>query len=70
LERLADYQNTMHRLFSVSQPITNPPVTITKAKTHLPKQGELGEVGVLSTLTTDTKGIVCSNYVQTNTGTP
>jgi hypothetical protein len=29
-----------------------------------------GTVGVLTTLTTATKGIICSNYTQINTGTP
>lgn len=59
------YQNTMETLFSVSQPITNPPKSITKT-TSLPKEGT---VGVLSTLTTPTKGIGCSSWVQINTGT-
>jgi hypothetical protein len=64
------YQNSIESLFSVSepiQPIANRPVAITKTKSDLPKEGE---VGVLSTLTTATQGIVCSSYVQTNTGTP
>jgi hypothetical protein len=62
------YQNTIEQLFSVSQPKTkNPPETITKTKTDLPKEGT---VGVLSTLTTATGGIVCSNLATVNTGTP
>jgi hypothetical protein len=61
------YQDTIESLFSESLPITNPPAAITKTKTDLPKEGE---VGILSTLTTATAGIVCSSYVQTNTGTP
>ncbi|MGO9084903.1 MAG: hypothetical protein ACLQBK_06725 [Candidatus Sulfotelmatobacter sp.] len=61
------YQDTMQHLFSVSQPITNPPKAIAKTRTALPKEGT---VGVLSTLTTPTKGIFCSSYVQVNTGTP
>jgi hypothetical protein len=62
------YQNTIEQLFSVSQPMTkNPPETITKTYTDLPKEGE---VGVLSTLTTPTHGIVCSSWVQVDTGTP
>ncbi|MFZ0307468.1 MAG: hypothetical protein WAL89_04790 [Candidatus Sulfotelmatobacter sp.] len=59
-------QNTMTNLFSLSQPITVPPVPITKTTTLSPE----GTVGVLSTLTTPTKGIFCSSYMQINTGTP
>jgi hypothetical protein len=59
-------QNTVTSLFSVSQPITNPAVAITKTAS-LAKEGK---VGVLSTLTTPTKGIVCSSWVQIATGTP
>jgi hypothetical protein len=59
-------QNTITNLFSLSQPITVPPVTITKTTTLSPE----GTVGVLSTLTTPTKGIFCSSYVQINTGKP
>jgi len=59
-------QNTMDELFSASQPITTPPVSITKTT---PLSAE-GKVGVLSTLTTPTNGIVCSSWVQINTGTP
>ena len=60
-------QNNITNLFSLSQPITNPPKAIVKTRTALPKEGI---VGVLSTLTTPTKGIFCSSYVQINTGTP
>lgn len=60
------YQNTLEELFSTSQPITNPPVSITKTTTLSAE----GEVGVLSTLTTATAGIYCSNFVTVNTGTP
>jgi hypothetical protein len=59
-------QNTTIQLFSISQPITNPPVAITKT-TSLSKEGK---VGVLSTLTTPTKGIICSSWEQIATGTP
>ena len=59
-------QNTIPSLFSLSQPITVPPVPITKTTTLSPS----GTVGVLSTLTTPTKGIFCSSYVQINTGKP
>jgi hypothetical protein len=59
-------QNTVTQLFSASQPITNPPVPITKTRTLSPE----GTVGVLSTLTTAKKGIICSVYTQVNTGTP
>ena len=60
------YQNTVTNLFSVSQPITEPSVTVAKT-TSLPKKGR---IGVLSTLTTPTKGITCSNFAQFNTGAP
>ncbi|HTW58376.1 MAG TPA: hypothetical protein VMD99_09605 [Terriglobales bacterium] len=61
-------QNTITALsgFPISQPITNPPVPITKTVTVAPS----GTVGVLTTLTYPTKGIVCSTYTQVNTGTP
>jgi hypothetical protein len=59
-------QNTMTNLFTVSQPITNPAQPITKTTTLSPE----GTVGVLSTLTTPKKGILCSVYTQINTGTP
>jgi hypothetical protein len=61
-------QNTIAPLsgFPISEPITNPPVPITKTASLSPA----GTVGILSTLTTPTKGIFCSSYVQINTGTP
>jgi hypothetical protein len=61
-------QNTITSLsgFPISQPVTNPPVPITETATLSPS----GTVGVLTTLTTPTKGIICSNYTQINTGTP
>jgi hypothetical protein len=59
-------QNSITNLFTTSQPITNPPVSVTKTTTLSPE----GSVGVLSTLTTATNGIYCSSYVQINTGTP
>jgi len=61
-------KNTITALsgFPISQPITNPPVLITKTATLSPS----GTVGVLTTLTTPAKGIICSNYTSINTGTP
>ena len=59
-------QNTLEELFSTSQPITSPPVSITKTTTLSAE----GKVGVLSTLTTPTAGIFCSNFVTVSTGTP
>lgn len=59
-------QNTITQLFSVAQPITVPPVTIVKTATLSPE----GTVGILSTLTTPTKGIFCSSFVQVSTGKP
>jgi hypothetical protein len=60
-------QNSITALagFPITQPITNPPVPITKTSTL----SASGTVGVLSTLTTPTKGIICSVYTQVNTGT-
>jgi hypothetical protein len=52
--------------FPISQPITNPPMTTTQTASLSPQ----GTVGVLSTLTTPTGGIICSSFVQVNTGTP
>jgi hypothetical protein len=57
--------DTMQPLFSVSQPITNPPKVITKTF-GLPKEGT---VGILSTLSTTKNGIACSSWVQVTTGT-
>jgi hypothetical protein len=59
-------QNTMQQLWSLSEPITEPAVTITKTQAL----AKSGKVGVLSTLTTPTKGITCSSWVMINTGTP
>jgi hypothetical protein len=59
------YHHTMQSLFSVSQPITNPPVAIPKTTQLSPEDN----VGVLSTLATPTNGIVCSSWVQVGTGT-
>jgi hypothetical protein len=58
------YQDTMEKLFSVSQPITNQPKVVTKT-IHSPKRGG---VGVLSTLTTPEEGIICSCWLEINTG--
>jgi hypothetical protein len=59
-------QDTITNLFSQSQPITSAAVVITKTVTQSPA----GTVGVLTTFTTPTKGIICSNYTQVKTGTP
>jgi hypothetical protein len=59
-------QNTVTAVYSAAQSKTVPPVPITKTTTLSPE----GTVGVLSTLTTPTKGIFCSSYVQINTGKP
>jgi hypothetical protein len=59
-------QNTMQSLWSVSQPVTEPPIPITKAQAL----AKSGKVGILSTLTTATGGITCSNWTVVNTGTP
>lgn len=59
-------KNTTTTLYSAAQPITNPPVPITKTKAV----AKAGEIGVLSTLTTAAKGIICSSFVKVATGTP
>lgn len=59
--------DNMTSVVSESFPVTNPPVKKTETYADLPKEGT---VGVLSTITTPTKGIVCSSWVQINTGTP
>lgn len=61
---LTTYQNTTTSLLSVSQPITNPPVTKIETTPLSPE----GTVGVLSTLTTPKNGIICSSWVQIKTG--
>lgn len=63
------YQNTLVRLLSRSQPITEPPRTFTLTRTNLARSGF---VGVLSTLTTPTTptatgGIRCSSWKTINT---
>jgi len=60
------YQNTTTSIFSAAQPITSPPVSITKTYTGLSAEGI---VGVLSTLTTPKKGIACSSWEEISTGT-
>jgi hypothetical protein len=59
-------ENTLTQMFSVAQPITNPPVVIPKTTSLSPS----GIAGVLTTLTTPAKGIICSNFSSINTGTP
>jgi hypothetical protein len=59
-------QNSMQSLWSVSQPITEPPTTVTMTQTL----SKSGKVGVLSTFTTPTKGLTCSSWAMINTGTP
>jgi len=59
-------QNTITTLYSAAQPKTVPAVPITKTASLSPA----GIVGILSTLTTPTKGIFCFSYEEVNTGTP
>jgi hypothetical protein len=62
------YQDTITPVFTpISQPVTNPAAHITKTFPDLPAEGT---VGVLSTLTTATGGIVCSSFVAAKTATP
>jgi len=60
-------QNTMQQLWSQSLPITDPATSLTQTQTGVTKAGK---VGILSTLTTPTKGITCSSWTQVTTGTP
>jgi hypothetical protein len=60
-------QNNMTSLFSLSQPITNPPTPITQTYAPLAPGGK---AGVLSTLTTPANGVICSSWEEVNTGTP
>jgi hypothetical protein len=59
-------ENTPTLLWSVSQPITEPTATVTKTQAVAAS----GTVGVLSTLTTPTRGIACSSWSLISTGTP
>jgi len=59
-------QNTTTLLWSISQPVTEPPVTITKTQAV----SKSGKVGVLSTLNTTPAGINCSVFTVVNTGAP
>ena len=61
------YQNTVTPLWSTPQPITDPPVPVSKTYSPLPK---VGIVGVLSTFTTPRNGITCSSWALVNTGIP
>jgi len=62
---LAD-ENAMQTLWSQSQPITEPQITVIKTQTV----AKSGKVGILSTFTTPKKGITCSSWVKVSTGTP
>jgi len=59
-------QNAMQPLWSQPLPITDTAVKMTQTQA-VPKSGK---VGVLSTLTTPTKGITCSSWTLINTGAP
>jgi hypothetical protein len=58
--------NTIQQLWSTSEPKTEPAVKITETES-VPASGD---VGVLSTLTTATNGIICSSWELINTGKP
>jgi hypothetical protein len=63
---LTSQNNNTTALFSVAQPITNPPVVVIQNTTLSPE----GTVGVLSTLTTPKNGVICSSWQVIATGTP
>ena len=58
--------NSISLLWSVSQPVTEPAITIPQTQVV----AKSGKVGVLSTLTTPKQGITCSNFATVSTGTP
>lgn len=58
--------STAELLWSVSEPVNEPPITIPKTQALSPS----GKVGILSTLTTPTAGITCSSWALVNTGKP
>src|ERR1039457_6833518 len=58
--------NAMELLWSQPQPVTEPPATVTKTQAVVPS----GEIGILSTLTTPTKGIAFSSWKEVSTGKP
>jgi hypothetical protein len=59
-------KNTVRLLWSLPQPVTNPPVQLTRTVTTDAE----GRAGVLSILTTPGRGIACSSWALVNTGTP
>jgi hypothetical protein len=59
------YGNNEVSLLSQSEPVNEPPIKVTETYSL----GQSGVVGVLSTLTTPTKGIACSSWKTVNTGT-
>jgi hypothetical protein len=59
-------QNSMQLLYSKPQQVTDSPTAVPMTTSLAPE----GKVGVLSTLTTPSKGIVCASWVQIETGTP
>jgi hypothetical protein len=60
-------KGTMQTLWSTSQTVTEPAVTV--VKTHA-VPSKLGKVGVLSTLSTAEQGIACSSWATVDTGNP
>lgn len=60
-------QGKVTSLFSQSLPYTEPAATVTKTQTGVAKSGE---VGILSTLSDSTGGIICNSWALVNTGKP
>ena len=54
-------------LWSIPLPPIDPPIS---APVPLPEFPQLGSIGVLTTLTTPTVGIICSDWQTVDTGTP
>jgi hypothetical protein len=57
-------QDEIARLFSVPLPVIEPPIPVSLT---LPFFSNLGTIGVLATLTTPDKGIICSAFVTVDT---
>lgn len=61
------YRNSVVQLWSMPQPITISPISVSKTYSPLAK---VGKAGVLSTFTTPNNGITCNSWTVVNTGSP
>ena len=60
-------QDEIARLFSVLLPVIEPPIPVSLTLPFFPT---LGTIGVLTTLTTPDKGIICAAFATVDTGPP